>query len=149
MLLAPVGVLHEKLAGFPQHHVVRIERRPDGTAAVAGRGLDVDLFERRLAQDFAVGDTIQGNPTGHAQPRQTRRLVGVLRQVQHRLFDHRLNTRRHIGVILILLRQLPIVARFLAEIHRITAGGREKVRLRLARGAKELDELAIKVWSAE
>ena len=141
MFLSPVGVLHDKLSGLTQHHVIGVESSPNGAAAVAGRGLDVNLFKWRLAQDFSVGNTIQGDATGHAQPFQARGLVGVLRHVQDCFLDHRLNARRHIRIILILARQFRIVARLLAEIDRIAARRREKVRLRIARWAKQLDKL--------
>jgi len=78
-------VLHHEAPWLAEQAVVGVERGADGAAAVAGGRLHVELLERRLPEDAAVGDAVERDAAGERQPRQPRLRVGRPRHRQQHI----------------------------------------------------------------
>src|SRR5688572_10642277 len=63
--------------------------------------------------------------------------------MQNGFLRYRLNAGCYIGVILILLRKLPIVRRHLAEIRRVTTRRGEKMSFRISRRTEQGLEFSV------
>ena len=101
MLLAPRRVFHDEAAGPAEDGVVRVERRPEGAAAVARRGMDVDLLERRFTENAAVGDAVQRNAAGEAEPPEARLAMGGARHRQQNFLGHQLDAGGDVRIMLV------------------------------------------------
>ncbi len=80
--------------------VIADQRRADGAAGVAGGRLHPDAVELACAQDLAVGDAIERDAAGQAEIALAvldRQAAG---EAQHRLFQHGLDRRRDVHVLL-------------------------------------------------
>ena len=98
-----VRVIHDEGALPPELAVPDVVRGADGDAAVAGRGLDVQPVERRLATDAAVRDGVQRDAAGEAEVRRPRAPLRLVDDVQVRVLEHGL---QRAGDVLVVLRQL-------------------------------------------
>ena len=77
VLLTPVGVAHDEVAGLTEDHVVPDQGRAHRAAAVAGRRLDEQFLERRLAQDATVGDAVERHAARQAEALEPRLAMEV------------------------------------------------------------------------
>jgi hypothetical protein len=96
-------MFHDERPRLRQPLMPDVVRRADRRPRVAGGGLDVDLLERRLGEDPAVGDSVERHSAGEADPRHVRLLPERAHQVEVRLLEHRLLRR---GDVLVVFRHL-------------------------------------------
>ena len=119
MLLAEVGVFHDVLAGVAEDGVVDVERCANRAAAVSGRRLHVELLERRLPEDPAIGHAVQGHAAGHAEAGKAR--LGMESQChgEERLLCDELDAGCNVGVVLVLPAEFCVIGRLVTEVGRI------------------------------
>ena len=121
--------------------VVGVECGTDRTSAVAGSRLHIELVDRRLAHDAAVGDAVQCHASRHAQAFESRLLVDRSHHGEHDFLGDLLDARGDVGVVLVVANQLVVVSRLGTEVARISGARREEVEPRLAGRTEELEEL--------
>ena len=97
-------MVHDESLTVAERAVPGVEGRAERPAAITGGRLDVDLLERRLIQDAPVRHRVQGDSSGHAQFGETGLPVGLIRQLQDKLFGNVLNARGDVGVVLVVLQ---------------------------------------------
>ena len=75
-------MFHLKGSWLAQNLVPYVERAADSEPGIAGRGLDVDLFERSVGKDFSVGHAVVCHTA-----RQAEVFYGVkfMKPVEHRM----------------------------------------------------------------
>src|SRR5439155_23055020 len=134
------GMVHHELPGMTEHLVIDMQRGPDGSTAVSRGRLHVDVLERRLAEDPAVGHAVQGHAAGQAEAAQVRSTVERPHHRDQDLFGDVLNTGRDIRIVLVAPAQLLVVRWAVAEIGRISRRLGEEVALGVSWWTKELLE---------
>src|SRR5262249_17290965 len=136
------GVIHEVAgARLSQQCVVRVERRADCSAAVSGGGLDVELLDRRFADDSPVGDAVQRHAASQAPPLEAPLPVDRTDPLHAERFRNLLDAGGDVGVMLVVAYELGEVARLRAEVAGVARARRKEVDAGLSWRAEEVDEL--------
>ena len=97
----PRRVLHHEAPRLAQDDVMGPEGGPQRAAPVAGGRLHVELLERRLPQQAAVGDAVEGDPAGQTELPEPGPLVEISRHPQQNLLGDGLHAGRDVGITLI------------------------------------------------
>ena len=98
------GPAGSHLAGLVHVHMPRGECRTQRAARVAGRRLDPDVVELRLAQDLAVAHAVERHATGQHQVLLASGLVDVVGHAQHDRLARHLHRPRQVHLALRQLR---------------------------------------------
>src|SRR5206468_6426293 len=64
ILRTPAGVLHHELSRLAEDLVIHVVRGSHRQPGVARGGLDVDVCERSVVEDLAVGHAVEGHTAG-------------------------------------------------------------------------------------
>src|SRR5262245_37410793 len=94
---APEWMIRQVPVRLAKVHTVRIERRAQCAAGVAGRRRDKHAFEAGLVKDSGVRHAVESNAAAETQIRQARLLVEGARQIDQRFFEHPLYAGGAIG----------------------------------------------------
>ncbi len=149
MLLPPVRVFHYELPRLTQNSVISIECRTNGTAAVTGRWLNIQLLNRCFTHNPSIRHAIKSHSSCHAESLDAKLLVDLLSHIEQNLFGDRLDTCRNIRVVLVLLAKLVIVRRFVAKIRWVTGVRSEKSAFGSRGGPKRSRNFPLNVSSGE
>ncbi len=77
-----------------------VQRRADGAARVAGRGLDPEVLERPLAQQDTIGDAVERDATRETRVAFSGGFRGRARHREHDVFGDDLDRRRKVELAL-------------------------------------------------
>ncbi len=81
-------------AGLLEHGMIGVQRGADREAFISGRGLDVGAAKRRVVEELAVGDTVEGAASGHGEVVERNVLVQMIQQVKENFFKTMLKGER-------------------------------------------------------
>ena len=81
-------------------HVIADQCGAQSATSVTRCGLNVDLLEATVAQDFAVRHAVKGNPASQAQVPDPGLLAQGSSEPQHDLIGHGLDRSRQVHVVI-------------------------------------------------